>query len=255
MFAFTKYIMYLVCLVINMNFLLDTHTHTIASGHAYSTITEMVNAAKEKGLRLLGISEHAPAMPGSCKEIYFSNLNVFSDKIKDIQLLFGIETNVLDYKGNIDVSMKTLSGLNYGIASLHTPCITPGSRQENTSAYLHVMEHPYIHVIGHPDDSRYPVDYKALVKQAKETKVLLEVNNTSLSPNSFRANARENYKEMLSLCATENVPIIVNSDAHISFDVGNFEYAISLLKEIDFPTSLIANTSVETYLSLIKQKS
>ena len=44
---------------------LDTHTHTLASGHAYSTISEMIDAAAQKGLKLLGITEHAPAMPGS----------------------------------------------------------------------------------------------------------------------------------------------------------------------------------------------
>lgn len=237
-----------------MTFVLDTHTHSIASGHAYSTIQEMITSAKEKNLQLLGISEHAPAMPGSCQEIYFSNLNVFPDTINGIKLLFGAETNVLNYEGEVDLSEKTLSRLSYGIASLHTPCITPGSKKENTAAYLHVMENPYINIIGHPDDSRYMVDYKELVKQAKETGTLLEVNNTSLSPISFRQNARENYKEMLTLCAKEQVPIIVDSDAHTSYDVGNFTYAIPLLEEIHFPKELIANTSIDKFMQLINRK-
>lgn len=237
-----------------MNFVLDTHTHSVASGHAYSTIQEMIASAKEKHLQLLGISEHAPAMPGSCQEIYFSNLNVFPETIDGLRLLFGAEANILNYQGDVDLSEKTLSRLNYGIASLHTPCITPGSKKENTLAYLHVMENPYINIIGHPDDSRYMVDYKELVRQAKTTGVLLEVNNTSLSPISFRQNARENYKEMLSLCAKEQVPIIVDSDAHTSFDVGNFSYAIPLLEEVHFPEELIANTSVDKFMQLINKK-
>lgn len=237
-----------------MKFVLDTHTHTIASGHAYSTIYEMVHAAKEKGLELLGISEHAPSMPGTCSEIYFSNLRIFPKELEGIQLLFGVEANIMDYEGKIDISSETLQKLQYGIASLHTPCITPGSCKDNTQAYLRVMENPRIQIIGHPDDSRYPIDYKELVKGAKETKTLLEVNNTSLSPTSFRANARENYKEMLALCASENVPIIINSDAHVEFDVGNFVYAEALLKELDFPEELIANTSVEKYKKLLRRK-
>lgn len=237
-----------------MNFVLDTHTHSVASGHAYSTIQEMIAGAKEKNLQLLGISEHAPAMPGSCQEIYFSNLNVFPDTIDGLRLLFGAEANVLNYQGEVDLSEKTLSRLNYGIASLHTPCITAGSKKENTAAYLHVMENPYINIIGHPDDSRYMVDYKELVKQAKETGTLLEVNNTSLSPISFRQNARENYKEMLALCAENQVHIIVDSDAHTSYDVGNFTYAIPLLKEVHFPEELIANTSIDKFMQLINRK-
>lgn len=53
---------------------LDLHTHTIVSGHAYCTLREMAKAASEKGLELLGITEHAPKMPGTCHKFYFENL-------------------------------------------------------------------------------------------------------------------------------------------------------------------------------------
>ena len=46
-----------------MDFELDVHTHTLASGHAYGTITEMARAAKDLGLKLLGITDHAHNMP------------------------------------------------------------------------------------------------------------------------------------------------------------------------------------------------
>ena len=59
-----------------MRDVIDMHTHTLASGHAYNTIREMTYAAKIKGLELLGITEHAPQMPGSCHEFYFSNLSI-----------------------------------------------------------------------------------------------------------------------------------------------------------------------------------
>ena len=44
------------------DFILDIHTHTIASGHAYGTIREMAQAANERGLLLLGLSDHAPGI-------------------------------------------------------------------------------------------------------------------------------------------------------------------------------------------------
>ena len=53
---------------------MDTHTHTLASGHAYSTIRENVAAAARKGLELLAVTEHAPRMIGSSQLIYFQNL-------------------------------------------------------------------------------------------------------------------------------------------------------------------------------------
>ena len=58
-----------------MKTLLDVHTHTIASGHAFSSLQEMTMAAKEKGLEILGITEHGPHIPGTCDPIYFRNLH------------------------------------------------------------------------------------------------------------------------------------------------------------------------------------
>ena len=48
-----------------MNIEIDTHSHTLASGHAYNTMMEMIHAAQEKGLEVYGITEHAPRMPGT----------------------------------------------------------------------------------------------------------------------------------------------------------------------------------------------
>lgn len=60
----------------SMTDIIDIHTHTIASMHAYSTIREMAAAAKEKGLALIGISDHAPGLPGTFPEMYFRNFKV-----------------------------------------------------------------------------------------------------------------------------------------------------------------------------------
>ena len=237
-----------------MHFVLDTHTHTLASVHAYSTIQEMAVAASEKGLALLGISEHGPAMEGTCNEIYYRNLKVIPDTIHGVEMLFGTESNIIDFDGNVDISTRSFDCLDYGIASMHINCITPGSKEENTRACLCAMENPYINILGHPDDSRFELDYPEIVRYAKETSTLLEVNNSSLSPETFRYNTRNNYYEMLTLCAKHQVPIIVNSDAHISYDVGNFTYAMEVLEELHFPEELVANVSVDRYKNLLSRK-
>ena len=83
--------------------LLDLHTHTIASGHAYNTLYEMAQSAAEKGLALYGCSEHAPAMPGSCHKFYFSNFDVIPRVIRGIPVLMGTELNILDHTGRVDL--------------------------------------------------------------------------------------------------------------------------------------------------------
>lgn len=238
-----------------MNLLLDAHTHTIASGHAYNTLTEMIDSAKKKNLSLLAITEHGPTMPGTCNSLYFRNLKVVPRNHDTLELLLGAEANIIDFEGNIDISPSVLECLDLVIASMHLPCIKPGNIKENTQAYLNVMKHPRILIIGHPDDSRYPIDYKELVLSAKEHQVLLELNNSSLAPTSFRPNTRENDFIMLTLCKEYKVPIIVNSDAHYIDAVGNFDYAIDLLTECNFPEELIINKSLSLFKKYIQLKS
>ncbi len=226
-------------------YVLDLHTHTIASGHAYNTLREMAKAAADKGLSVLGITEHAPMMPGTCHSFYFHNLKTVPREMYGIRLLLGSEVNIMDFEGNIDLEEKDLRGMDVIIASLHTPCIKPGTCEENTRACLKAMENPYVNIIGHPDDGRYELDYRALVEGAKKNGKVLELNNHSLDPKCFRRNAKENDIKMLELCKEYSVPVIMGSDAHFDTLIGEFAMAQELLKEVDFPEELVLNRSVE----------
>ena len=83
--------------------LIDAHTHTVASGHAYSSLQEMARAAADKGLEVLGITEHGPSVPGTCPLLYFKNMFVVPRQMYGIRLLLGCEVNILDTKGSIDM--------------------------------------------------------------------------------------------------------------------------------------------------------
>lgn len=235
-----------------MKYVLDMHTHTIASGHAYNTMKEMAVAAKEKGLELLGITEHAPNMPGTCHSFYFDNFKIIDRDAYAVPLLLGVELNILDEMGNVDMDAELLSKMDIAIASIHPPCIRPLTGDEATKALLNVMNNPDIHIIGHPDDGRFPLDYDLLAKAAKETNTLLEVNNASLLPTSYRPNARENYLKMLDACMKYQTSVILNSDAHVDTLVGRHDASEALLKEIQFPEELVINTSVSKFQSFIK---
>lgn len=237
-----------------MRFEVDTHTHTLASGHAYCTIMEMAAAAKEKGLKLLCITEHAMAMPGTCKHLYFLNLKVVPRTIHGVDLLLGTEANIMDHNGKLDMKDGLLKKMDIVIASMHIPCIKPSTIEDNTNALIGAMKNPYVNIIGHPDDGRYPVDYESLVKAAKEYKVLLELNNNSLNPDGSRQNAKDNDVTLLTLCKEYGVPICLGSDAHVFSDVANFTYANEVLKEVSFPEKLIANTDKDKFLDLLRRK-
>lgn len=224
-----------------MKAILDLHTHTIVSGHAYSTVQENIEAAKKIGLKYLGMSEHAPSMPGGPHPFYFQNIYVIPKEVDGVRVLRGIEGNIIDFDGNIDVTDEMALHLDYIIASLHSPCLKGGTNEENTNAYLKAMNHPKVKIIGHPDDSRFIFDKEIVIKNAKEKNILIEINNSSLKPDSFREGSRENIIELLRLCKKYNVRVVLGSDAHISYDVGKFIYNGNIIEEVDFPKELVIN--------------
>ena len=230
-----------------MKIVADIHTHTIASGHAYSTVKENIDHALSVGLEYLGISDHTPGMPNTTSEGHFYNLRVLHDTVGGLRVLKGAEANIVDSKGRIDLPGDVVSILDYVIASLHDLVIENMGITANTQAVIQAMKHPCVRVIGHPDDSRYPLDYKALTMAAKATNVALELNNSSLSSNSSRIGAWDNARRMLEQCKLTRTSIIVGSDSHIWYDVGEFSSALSLLKQCNFPPELVINSNKESF--------
>lgn len=234
-----------------MKCLLDVHTHTVASGHAFSSLQEMVDAAAEKGLQILGITEHAPGIPGTCAPIYFRNLHVVPRHIKGVELLLGVELNIIDYKGTVDLDEAMLKMLDIRIAGLHSLCYTPGTVEENTDAVIGAIRNPYVNIISHPGDGTALLQFKPIVLAAKESGTLLEINNSSLNPVRHKVMARKNNLEILRLCKQYEVPVILGSDAHISYDIANYCWIYELLQLAEFPEKLILNDKPEQFKAFI----
>ncbi len=226
--------------------LIDLHTHTLASGHAYSTLSENAAAAKCHGLKILGVSDHAPQMPGAAHLFYFRNLHVIPETLQGVRILKGAELNILDCEGQVDLDEKTLEQLDYAIASLHVPCYSPQhSCQQNTAALIAAAHHPRVKILGHPDDSRFPIDQRAVAEACLQTRTLIEVNNSSLSPHSSRSGGWENMRSMLQHCAELKVPVLFGSDAHFCEQIGRFDLCRQLCAEVGFPGELIVNDQPE----------
>lgn len=232
--------------------LLDVHTHTIASGHAFSSLQEMVHAAAEKGLQILGITEHAPGIPGTCSPIYFRNLHVIPRKMYGVELLLGAELNILDYEGHIDLEEFYWKMLDIRIAGIHSLCYQNGTIEQNTSAMLGAIRHPYVQIISHPGDGTADLLFEPIVQAAKETGTLLEINNSSLNPVRHKVKAYDNNLEILRLCKRYEVPVVLGSDAHISFAIAQYDHIYPLLQEVDFPDALILNDKPEQFKHLLK---
>lgn len=231
---------------------LDVHTHCISSGHGSTcTIADMAKAAGKKGLSLLGISDHGPSTLCAGTNSYFKNLQMAPKNRCGIEMLYGVELNILDYSGKVDLCRHVLKGMDYAIISMHTKNIKSGNMLENTNAYISAMDQPRVRIVGHPDDPKFPVDYKALAEAAKAKGVMLEINNASIMPGNYRKDAIPNIIQMMYWAAYYEVPVLLSSDSHGPKDVGNVKGSLALLNAyqsvLDFPDKLIMNYDVDTF--------
>lgn len=221
----------------------DLHMHSIMSGHAFGTIRELAQAAAERGLKLIGVTEHGPGIPGTVEPIYFRNLIDAPRILYGVQMLYGSEVNIRN-DGTLTLDEHHMSGLDYAIAGIHAPVFTDAGIVKNTDAVIACMEHPKVKFISHPDSDNYPLDYPALAAAAKETGTALEVNNSSLRKPNMRPGCEKNYCTLLPLCMELQVPLIVNTDSHDPATVGDFTLAMSLLQRLGVGDDLILNNDL-----------
>lgn len=236
-----------------MNYTLDMHTHTIASGHAYTTILENAKYASEIGMELLGTTDHGPTMPGAPHEWYFGNFKALPKELYGVRMLYGCEANIIDYEGNLDLPLHIQERMDILIASIHEPVMEANDdADKNTAAFLKVMDNPNVHIIGHSGNPRFPIHIEQLVKKAKDKNILIEINNSSSIRS--RMGSEENCEKIALLCKAYNHKIILNSDAHTCFDIGGFNDALKMLNKINFPEELIINAHKDEFIDYLKSK-
>lgn len=235
-----------------MKYALDVHTHTIVSGHAYSTLMENAKAASEKGIKVLGTTEHGCTMPNAPHIWYFNNYKVLPREMYGVTMLYGVEANIIDYDGNLDIDDKTLEKLDIVIGSVHEVVYKVGSIQENTDAFLNAIKNGKIDIIGHLGNPNVPVDFKKIIECAKENNVLIEINNSSLT--TSRIGSLGNCKKIAELCKEYDTMIVINSDAHFCTKIGEFTEAVNMLESIGFPQDKIINTNPDMLLDILREK-
>lgn len=244
-----------------MKNLMDMHTHTIESVHAYSTLRENAIAAKERGLKILGTSDHGYGAENTARRVYFTNFHIIPKYIEGIRILKGIELNICDTQGNvyeqelIEWKNKYEEAFDYAVGSIHRNSYTKDSTEkENTRAYLNAIENPLINILGHIDDGGVPSNYDEIMHKASEFNVIVEVNNTSIKPENYRKNSIENIRKYLEYGKKYNTLIIMNTDAHIYTEVGDIKLAKELVESVGYDEDLIVNYHVDLLEEVIGKK-
>lgn len=232
-----------------INILVDTHTHTNCSDHAFGSLCENIHYGKKNGIQMVCMTNHAPAIPDSAHIWHFITMHELPDYVDGVRLLCGCEANILDSTGKIDMDEDNLKTMDIVIASIHRPCYDSCDIADHTKTWLSVIKNPYVNILGHSGNPLFPYNYDEVIRAAKENNKCIEINNHSYS---VREGSRENCRAIAEKCKELGCKIVVGSDAHTPFDVGNFDKAAKMLEEINFPEELIMNATPERFLDYLR---
>lgn len=226
-----------------MQIIADLHTHTCVSDHAFSTLREMAEGAKQAGLCAIAITDHGPMMEDGAHPWHFSNLSIVPRSIHGVTILRGAELNIMPPLGGIDpLPLPILKSLDWVIASFHEPVFRPSTREIHTKALENILKNPHVHCLGHLGDPRFDFDHEAIISQCNAYGKIVEINNNSVV---VRRGSAENCADILRLCKQYAVPIVIDSDSHIQYTVGDCSRALPLLEQLDFPEHLVLNANRE----------
>lgn len=234
-----------------MKIKVDTHTHTLASTHAYCTVMENAKYALEMGMEAIAITDHAPLLPDAPHVWHFRNLKDIPRDLYGVKILYGVELNVLDLEGNVDSEGMPVQKMDVVNASIHPPAFKDGPGHDCTGAYENLIKNPYIDIICHSGNPDYSYDYEKIVKMAAEYNKLIEINNHSFA---VRKTSIPNCEIIARMCKKHSTGIVVTSDAHFCTDIGNYENALGLLNKIDFPEELVINRDLKTFEEFMSRR-
>ena len=219
----------------------ELHCHTNASDGTM-TLDELIEQARKRGFHTLAVTDHsrssAQANGLSVERLleHIAAIHEADDRYDDITVLAGSEVDILA-DGRLDYDDEILQQLDWVVASPHSSL-----RQEPAKAterLLKAIEHPMVHVIGHPtgrlinEREGLSPDMATLIAAAKEHDTALELN-----ANPWRLDLRDKH---VRLAASEDVLVTIDTDAHRPADFDLLKYGVLTARRGGLPTTLCPN--------------
>ncbi len=236
----------------------DLHTHTVFS-HGRGSIGDNVLAAYRRGLRAVGIADHGPGH----LFIGVDGVEAFRRMRREIvktrrlfpgmEILLGVEANIVDLDGSIDVSPASLPELDYLLVGCHK-LVRPKSigalrvalrnlfagwtggqstsslRRLNTASLTAAVRRFPVVAVTHPG-LQVGIDTYELALVCEEYGTALEISS---------AYAAEQENDVRKALRT-GVSFLVSSDAHSPDRVGDFTEALDLIKRLRIPEERLLN--------------
>lgn len=222
---------------------IDLHIHTILSGDSHNTISEYIIQAKKLKMKVIGISDHGPGIYHVRSHNHFNTIIRIPDKVDGIRILKGIEANIINKKGELDLPDQILSKLDYNLAAIHrgTKYISKDAKT-NTIAYVNAIKSGKVKMISHPFHTEFETFIEPIAVAACENNVLLEVDVAYIKPRKRTKENFEKLKKMISIVKKYKKKVIVNTDSHNVWELADDSVLTTKLKkEIGLTDDMIIN--------------
>jgi len=228
----------------------DLHVHTIFSQCGIHTALEILARANELGMKGIAITDHGPALPD--ERINSPFFERFKSPYTNFIFLKGMECNLVDASGKIDIPLRFKSCMDVVLLGIHPN--TPMG--QSVSAYTDMLiaaidKNPCVDIITHPNDPNYPVDYKRLAKAAKAAGAALELNNSKIL---YARAETQSAVDLVTACRDEGCKMAVNSDTHAIHELGLDDSVRPILQAAGFPEEMIVNRDEASTMEFINSR-
>ena len=235
----------------------DLHCHSKWNGGA-NTIEEIAGAAKKAGYQYIGIADHTKflriehGLDEKKLALQRKEIDKLNEKLKmkneKLRILQGAETNILN-DGSIDIKDEALKKLDYVIAGVHSNFKMP--KEKMTDRIINVMKNPNVDILSHPTGrilkrrDEYQIDFDKILRVAKETGTILEINSF---PERLDLNA-----ENIRRTREAGVKMVIDTDSHHKDQLRFIEFGIAQARRGWAEKEDIINTqSLEKLLKFFK---
>lgn len=205
----------------------DLHCHTDATD-GRSTLAEMAEAAKKKGYEYLAVTDHTQRLKmthgfdAARLERRLGEIDRLNGRLKGLRILKSAEVDILE-DGSLDLPDTVLRKLDLLVCAVHYKFRL--SAREQTERIVRVMNGPFFCVIAHPtgrligEREPYEVDIERLVREAKATGSVLELNSQPQRLDLDDAHCR--------LAAEAGVRVAVSTDAHSAGELDFMRHGVT----------------------------
>lgn len=217
----------------NYRMIYDYHTHTIYSD-GKNTPEENVLAARKKGLKGIGITEHGPGhLTYGIKRENIPVLRAEIERLRkvydDIEIYMGVEANIVSKGNHIDLKPEEFALFDYVMAGYHYGvlngfCVSNFVNNhtsenlrrnallvKNTDMTVKAIYENKLKILTHPGD-KGPFDIDEIAKACEDRGTLMEISAWHKHPTVEEIRTASKY----------DVSFVLNSDGHSVDRIADF---------------------------------